>query len=96
MFQFVTVGHPEEIKDRKKQAKIRRHAIRNGIQRKSAKRAKNNPFVFIEFENQLGQASKQCAPLAVITNAPSKNSPGPCDTLGGSPERLWDLMRHCK
>lgn len=95
-FQFVTVAHPEEIKDRKNQGEIRRHAIRNSIQRKIATRTKNNVFIAVEFGGQVAQASKRRASSAATTKSPYRHSPGPCGILDISPEQLRGSMRHCK
>lgn len=98
MFAFVSVSHPDQIKDRKKQAKLRQHAIRNGIQRSRADRAKKeDTFVPVEIDGKTGQPIKRTPPDAgPLTKAPSASLMDPFDTLCGCPERLRTLMRHRK
>jgi hypothetical protein len=94
--EFVSVSHPDEIKDRKKQAKLRQHAIRIGIQRSKAERAKKDGvFMPIETDGMTGQLVKRPPPEAgSITTAPSVSLLDPFNTLCGCPERLRKLMRH--
>jgi hypothetical protein len=95
MFQFVTVSHPDDIKDRKKQGKLRQHAIRHGIQRSKAERAKKNGvFVAVEMDRKTGQPRK--TPTVALTITPAVSLLDPFNTLCGSPERLRRLMRHRK
>jgi hypothetical protein len=95
-FEFVSVSHPDEIKDRKKQAKLRQHAIRNGIQKSKAERVKKNGvFVPIEVDGRTRQPVKRSPPKAdSLTTAPSVSLLDPFNTLCGCPERLRNLMRH--
>lgn len=99
MFTFVSVSHPDEIKDRKKQGKLRQHAIRAGIQRSKADRAKRDG-IFVAVDGDGKKKSRQppegVAPpnAGSLTNAPSISLLDPFDTLCGCPERLRTLMRH--
>ncbi|KAL5121658.1 hypothetical protein ACEQ8H_000344 [Pleosporales sp. CAS-2024a] len=103
MFTFVSVSHPDEIKDRKKQGKLRQHAIRAGIQRSKAQRAKKEGvFVAVEMGNKTAHEAKKrtrpdeiCHALSV-TASPSLSRMDPFDTLCGCPERLGNLMRQRK
>jgi hypothetical protein len=99
MFEFVSVSHPDEIKDRKKQGKLRQHAIRSGIRRSKAERAKKEGvFVPVESDARSGRPAKQTPPRVSsggsLTNAPSLSLLDPFNTLCGCPERLRSLMRH--
>jgi hypothetical protein len=99
MFKFVTVSHPDEIKDRKKQGKIRQHAIRNGIQRSKADKAdkakRDGVFVSVEIDAKTGQTVKRLFPkVNSLMNAPSISLMDPFNTLCECPERLRNLMRH--
>jgi hypothetical protein len=96
MFTFVSVSHPDEIKDRKKQGKLRQHAIRSGIQRSKAERAKKaGVFVPVEIDEKTGRPMKRTPPkTGSLTNAPSIGLLDPFNTLSGCPERLQALMRH--
>jgi hypothetical protein len=95
MFQFVTIAHPDDIKDRKKQGKLRQHAIRNGIQRSKSDRAKKDGiFVSVEIDEKTGQPMRRTPRVGSITNTPSISLLDPFDTLCGCPERLRTLMRH--
>jgi hypothetical protein len=96
MFTFVSVSHPDEIKDRKKQGKLRQHAIRSGIQRSKAERAKKaSVFVPVEIDEKTGRPMKRTPPkTGSLTNAPSIGLLDPFNTLSGCPERLQALMRH--
>jgi hypothetical protein len=96
MFQFVTISHPDQIKDRKKQGKLRQHAIRNGIQRSKADRAKKNAtFVSVEVDGKTSQScNKIAAPTVAMTKSPSIGLLDPFNTLCECPERLRTLMRH--
>jgi hypothetical protein len=97
MFAFVTVSHPDEIKDPKRQGKLRQHAIRNGLQKSKANRAKKNGiFVPVEMDGDMRQLEKRTPPQAGVslTTAPSNSLLDPFDTLCGCPERLRTLMRH--
>jgi hypothetical protein len=98
MFTFVSVSHPDEIKDRKKQGKLRQHAIRSGIQRSKAERAKKGGvFVPVEMDEKTGRPIKRTPPkTSSLSNAPSISLLDPFDTLSGCPERLQALMRHRK
>jgi hypothetical protein len=98
MFTFVSVSHPDEIKDRKKQGKLRQHAIRHGIQRSKAERAKKDgSFVPVVMDEKTGRPMKRTLPQVVsLTNAPSIGLLDPFNTLCGCPERLRTLMRHRK
>jgi hypothetical protein len=90
MFKFVTVSHPDQVKERKKQAGIRQHAIRNGIQRSRADRAKRRDvFVSFNFEEK-----RQWKASNAIPTAPSIGLMDPFDTLCGCPEKLRTLLRH--
>jgi hypothetical protein len=97
MFAFVTVSHPDEIKDPKRQGKLRQHAIRNGLQKSRANRTKKNEvFVPMMIDGNLGQLERRTTPQVggSLTNAPSNSLLDPFDTLCGCPERLRTLMRH--
>jgi hypothetical protein len=96
MFKFVTVSHPDEIKDRKKQGKLRQHAIRNGIQRSKADKAKRDGiFVSVQIDANTGQTVKRLLPkVDNLTNTPSISLLDPFNTLCECPERLRKLMRH--
>lgn len=97
MYAFVSVSHPDEIKDRKKQGKLRQHAIRNGIQRSRADRAKKDGiFVPVETEGKVAQSTTRSPNTVTLTKAPSVSLMDPFDTLCGCPERLRTLMRHRK
>jgi hypothetical protein len=98
MFTFVSVSHPDEIKDRKKQGKLRQHAIRCGIQRSKAERAKKGGiFVPVEMDEKTGRPMKRTPPkMSSLSNVPSIGLLDPFDTLSGCPERLQALMRHRK
>jgi hypothetical protein len=99
MFTFVSVSHPDEIKDPKKQGQLRQHAIRAGIQRSRADRAKRDG-IFVPVNGDGKKKSRRpperVAPLDAgsLTNAPSISLLDPFDTLCGCPERLRTLMRH--
>ena len=72
MYAFVSVSHPDEIKDRKRQGKLRQHAIRNGIQRSRAERAKKDGvFVPVEMDGRTTQATKRSSDSVALTKAPS-------------------------
>jgi len=97
MFAFVSVSHPDEIKDKMKQGKLRQHAIRSGIQRSKADRAKKEGvFVPVEVDGKSGQPIKRTPPknATALTRTPSVSLMDPFDTLCGCPERLRTLMRH--
>ncbi|KAH7074895.1 hypothetical protein BKA63DRAFT_324427 [Paraphoma chrysanthemicola] len=95
MYAFVSVSHPDEIKDRKRQGKLRQHAIRNGIQRSKADRAKKDGvFVPVEIDGKTTVATKRPTNTVALTKAPSVSLMDPFDTLCGCPERLRTLMRH--
>jgi hypothetical protein len=98
MYTFVSVSHPDEIKDRKKQGKLRQHAIRNGIQRSKAERAKNGSnSVYVEMDGETGRPIKRTPPkLSGLRNTPSISLLDPFNTLCACPERLRTLMRHRK
>jgi hypothetical protein len=98
MFTFVSVSHPDEIKDRQKQGKLRQHAIRSGIQRSKAERAKKGSvFVPVEMDEKTGRPMKRMAPkTGSLTIAPSISCLDPFNTLNDCPERLQTLMRHRK
>jgi hypothetical protein len=90
MFKFVTVSHPDQMKERKKQAGIRQHAIRNGIKRSRADRAKRRD-TFVPFDVEEKREKK-------ASNAMMKTSSiglmDPFDTLCGCREMLRTLLRH--
>ncbi|KAH8733198.1 hypothetical protein GQ44DRAFT_821411 [Phaeosphaeriaceae sp. PMI808] len=93
MYEFITLSHPDEIKDRKKQGKLRQHAIRNGIKRSKADRAKKEGiFVPAEMDGRRKQPQDQTR--LSITKAPSVSLLDPFNTLCGCPERLRSLMQH--
>ncbi|KAF2024916.1 hypothetical protein EK21DRAFT_77686, partial [Setomelanomma holmii] len=95
MYEFVSVSHPDEIKDRKKQGRLRQHAIRNGIQRSRADRAKKDGvFVPVGIDGKANQTTKRSPDAVALTKAPSLSLMDPFDTLCGCPERLRKLMRH--
>jgi hypothetical protein len=97
MFVFVTVSHPDEIKDPKRQGELRQHAIRNGLQKSRAKRAKSNGiFVSVEMHGDMRQLEKRTPPHTGVslTTVPSNSLLDPFYTLCGCPERLRTLMRH--
>jgi hypothetical protein len=94
MFAFVTITHPDEIKDRKKQGKLRQHAIRNGISRSKAERArKDGGIVSGEIGGRRGRQPMRQQTTA-FTKTPSIGLLDPFNTLSGCPERLRTLMRH--
>jgi hypothetical protein len=96
MFAFVTVTHPDEIKDQAKQGKLRRHAIKNGLKRSRADRAKKDGiFVHVKIDENTGQLTKR-VPRNVgrLIKSPSISLLDPFNTLCGCPERLRALMRH--
>jgi hypothetical protein len=97
MFAFVTVSHPDQIRDPKRQGKLRQHAIRNGLQKSRANRAKKSGiFVPVEMDGDMRQLEKRMPPKVGVslTPAPSNCLLDPFDTLCGCPERLRTLMRH--
>jgi hypothetical protein len=89
-FKSVTVSHPDQIKDRKEQGRIRQHAIRSGLQRSQADRA-NRRELFVHFRARQG---RQKQPSVVLTKAPSLGLMDPFNTLCACPEKLRTLLRH--
>jgi hypothetical protein len=96
MFAFVTVTHPDDFKDQKRQGKLRRHAIRNGIKKSRVDRAKEEGiFVHADIDEKTGQLRKWAPPkVGSLMNSPSISLLDPFNTLSGCPERLRALMRH--
>lgn len=92
MFQFVTVTHPDEIKDRQRQKKLREHAIRSGIQRSKAKKLKDKGDVVAchvkdgvkEHEEGVREESARVA----LTRTPSISLLDPFDTITRPSGRL--------
>lgn len=95
MFAFVTVNHPDEIKERTKQGKLRQHAIRSGILKSKAERAKKEGVLVPgEVTRKTRQSNRRTPDNATtLTKAPSLSLVDPFDTLCGCPDRLGQLMR---
>lgn len=93
MFQFVTVGHPHDTRDKKQERRIRQHAIRNGIKNKREEKARRNQnFVPMDFDTQTGKLKKNNT--AVISRPISGGLLDPFNSLPGDGERLRGLMVH--
>jgi hypothetical protein len=98
MFEFVTVSHPNEFRERKKQATLRQHAIRKGLERSKAARVQEQGgFINVGFDSKTYQSTKRPRELVnVLTKSPSVGLLDPFDTLCNCPERLRRLMQHRK
>ncbi|CAO2649613.1 Nn.00g069980.m01.CDS01 [Neocucurbitaria sp. VM-36] len=96
MFQFVTVTHPDQIKDRKRQSALRQHAIRNGIRRVKADRVQGKDMlVLADIDRKSTELCERSTPPAVnLCQTPSKSLLDPFNALRGCPERLHAIMRH--
>lgn len=97
MFEFVTINHPHEMRDRQRQKRIRQHAIRNGMQNKRKEEAKRNEnFVTSGIDVQTGKLRLDVRPnpLMAIAKHPSGGKLDPFDSLPGDGEHLRSLMAH--
>jgi len=93
-FRFVTVSHPDQIKDKKKQSTIRGHAIRSSLKKNrddAAERREN--FVALEVSLKGHGLVKKKMAMGVGV-APSNGRQDPFNTLPGSADRLRVLMGH--
>src|SRR5262245_41031384 len=94
MFEFVTVNHPEEAREKKKQKRIRQHAIRSGLQSKRSETAKRNDnFVAVEIDPHSGKVRPRKDTNALV-NQVSGHKLDPFETLPGSSEQLHMLTRY--
>ncbi|KAJ4303030.1 hypothetical protein N0V90_001921 [Kalmusia sp. IMI 367209] len=99
MFEFVTVSHPKEVRDHKREKRIRQHAIRNGIQNKRKEEAKRNEnFVTVDIDARTGKLRKNAKPenAVVMAKQVSGGLLDPFDSLPGDGERLRSLMAHTR
>lgn len=56
MFEFVTIIHPDEIRNGQHQKRIRQHAVRTGKQNKWKEEAsRNDNFITSEVETRTGK-----------------------------------------
>ncbi|OAL50878.1 hypothetical protein IQ07DRAFT_404956 [Pyrenochaeta sp. DS3sAY3a] len=96
MFQFINVGHPDEIKQKRNQRSIKQHAIRRGIEKSKPERdRRKDVFVPVKFDDANELAHRTKAILSPrFMRAPSMALMDPFDTLCASPERLRVLMNH--
>jgi hypothetical protein len=96
-FQFVTISHPDQIKDKKKQSTIRRHAIKSSLKKNrdnAAERSEN--FVGLEVSgNGRGLIMNRTRMRKVaLVSSPSNARQDPFNTMPGSADRLRVLMGH--
>ncbi|KAF2795664.1 hypothetical protein K505DRAFT_9936 [Melanomma pulvis-pyrius CBS 109.77] len=96
-FQFVTVSHPDQIKDKGKQNTIRRHAIRSSLKknRDDAEKRREN-FVEVEVSAKGHGLIKKRTGMEKesVGTSPSAARVDPFDTLPGSPDPLRVLVGH--
>ncbi|KAF2446178.1 hypothetical protein P171DRAFT_253923 [Karstenula rhodostoma CBS 690.94] len=95
MFQFVTINHPHEMRDRQRQKRIRQHAIRNAMLNKREEEAKRNEnFVTSGIDPQTGKLRLDVrpSPAMVIAKPLAGGRLDPFDSLPGDGERLRSLM----
>lgn len=102
-FQFITVSHPDQIKDKKKQSTIRRHAIRSSLKKNrddAAERREN--FVALEVSSKVHGLVKRRMGVGMgvglgkisLGVTPSNGRQDPFNTMPGSVDRLRVLMGH--
>ena len=100
-FQFITVSHPDQIKDKKKQSTIRRHAIRSSLKKNrddAAERREN--FVALEVSSKVHGLVKRRMGVGLglgkisLGVTPSNGRQDPFNTMPGSADRLRVLMGH--
>ncbi|KAF2715313.1 hypothetical protein K504DRAFT_487022 [Pleomassaria siparia CBS 279.74] len=96
-FQFVTISHPDEIRDEKNQSQIRKHAIRSSLRksRDGAEQRREN-FVAVQVATnghdlKMRQIRTGKVPMVI---PPSSARADPFDALPGCPDRLRVLMGH--
>ncbi|KAL5421676.1 hypothetical protein PMIN04_005368 [Paraphaeosphaeria minitans] len=97
IFEFVTVNHPHEIRDRSRQRRIRHHAICNGIQKKRKEEAtKNENFITSGIDTRTGKLrlDVQSSSALAIAKPLSGGRLDPFDSLPGDGEHLRLLMAH--
>lgn len=96
MFEFVVVSHPDEVRERNQQRKIRQHAIRRGIETSRATKATLEKDVMVTTRNIQAKAAMwtELANATTFTQTPSVSLLDPFDTLCGNSERLRSLLRH--
>jgi hypothetical protein len=98
MFQFVVVSHPDEVKGKELQDRIRQHSIRSGIRKSKAAKGRR--------EKDSGKAPSGCSTQKTITYdavrsiniiqppSISINLMDPFDSLCASSKRLHSLLKH--
>jgi hypothetical protein len=98
-FQFVTVSHPDQIKDKKQQSTIRRHAIRSSLKKNrddAAERREN--FIALEVSSKVHGLVKKRMGVGLgkisLVVTPSNGRQDPFNTMPGSTDRLRVLMGH--
>jgi len=95
MFHFVTINHPSEAKDQKRQTVLRQHAIRSGLRSKQVGSAKrNNNFVAMEVDAENGKVRRKgnAKEIAKIARPIDAALLDPFDALYGSGKRLRKFM----
>jgi hypothetical protein len=93
MYHFVTINHPSEAKDRKRQTELRQHAIRSGIRSKQVESAKcNENFVAAEVENGKLKKIRNKKKVAGVARPIDADLLDPFDALYGSGKRLRKFM----
>ncbi|KAF1994212.1 hypothetical protein P154DRAFT_527224 [Amniculicola lignicola CBS 123094] len=94
-FQFVTISHPREIKEKKTQRKIRGHAIRTSVKnnRKETIRKSENFIVVTGAPQDRKDAPRKPRNKAqALVKTPSRGKMDPFNCLPGNGERLRLLM----
>lgn len=99
MFEFVIVNHTEDPGDKRRQRRIRQHAIRQGLQSKRDELvARSDNFRVVQIDAKTGKPKRRRSqgvkPPHVKEVSASKLDP--FDSLPGSGEHLRMLMQHSR
>jgi hypothetical protein len=95
MFHFVTINHPDEAKEQKRQTALRQHAIRRGIRErkgKSAKKTDKAGFDEVEEGNKSTRGESSRADMLRVARPIDAGFMEPFDALYGSGEQLRTLV----
>lgn len=100
-FQFVTLSHPTEIKEKRNQSVIRAHAIRTSVKKsivQAVQRRENFIVVELDPKNRrpIRKKKKNATAGLPLIKSPSISLLDPFNALPGSPERLRTLVRHSR
>jgi hypothetical protein len=95
MFHFVTINHPDEAKEQKRQTALRQHAIRRGIRNRQGRSAKKTEKAVSEKAEENNERTRDGSSTADMLRVARPIDAGfmePFDALYGSGKQLRTLV----